>query len=207
MIKKTICYFGIILPLLSQTVFAETKYVTDDLNLALHEKEGSKGALIKRLASGTQLEVLEESGFFAKVRTQDGTVGWTKARFLMTEKPAQARVLDLEKEQEQLKKELISSQEQLKSSNKQAAELRAKKIQTALELVDHKEMKEADAGLIAKLQKENASLKQRLDPNVETMPMIWALIGVSVALLLGFLAGIALFDWLSRKRHGGYRIY
>jgi hypothetical protein len=35
----------------------------------------------------------------------------------------------------------------------------------------------------------------------------WGLIGSSVALLLGFVGGIALFDWMSRKRHGGYRVY
>jgi SH3 domain protein len=206
-INKTICCLGLLLLCISPVLQAEIKYVTDDLQLALHAKAGSKGKLLKRLASGTRLEVLEESGFFAKVRTPEGAVGWTKASFLMTDKPARARVIDLEKEQEALKKELKSVQDQLEVSNKLATELRAEKIQAALELADHKEMKETDTDLLARLKKENASLKQRLDPTIVNIPLNWALIGAPIALLLGFIGGIALFDWLSRRRHGGYRIY
>lgn len=204
---------GVCLFLFSQTVIAETKYVTDDLKLALHEEEGSKGKLLKRLQSGTQLEVLEESGLFARVRTPDGTIGWTKAGFLMTEKPARARVLELEQEQIQLKKALKEAQAQLANSNKLARELRAEKIQTALELAGHKESRVNNDDLVAGLTKKNSDLQDRIQSLENSMPTElsiawqWTLTGTAVSLLLGLIAGFALFDWLSRRRHGGYRIY
>jgi SH3 domain protein len=199
--------------LISQTVDAEIKYVTDDLNLALHEQEGSKGKLLERLQSGTKLEVLEESGLFAKVRTPEGTVGWTKAGFLMSDKPARARVLELEQEQAALKLELEKTRKQLASSSQLASELRAEKIQTALELAGHKENKQGYEGLIEKLTEERAELQERVDdledamPTEWSTPLSWSFAIAGISLLLGLLGGIGLFDWLSRRRHGGYRIY
>ncbi|MEN8177886.1 MAG: TIGR04211 family SH3 domain-containing protein [Pseudomonadota bacterium] len=213
MINKITWLIGVSFFLTSQMVSAETKYVTDDLKLALHADEGSKGKLLQRLQSGTQLEVLEESGLFAKVRTPDGTIGWTKAGFLMTGKPARARVLELEQKQAQLEAALKKAGVHLTNSNKLAGELRAEKIQTALELAGHKEKKENDSSLIAKLTQDNADLREKIQslegslPSEWSIPWHWGLAATAVSLLVGLLAGLALFDWFSRKRHGGYRIY
>lgn len=192
---------------------AEIKYVTDDLKLALHELEGSKGKLLERLQSGTRLEVLEESGLFAKVRTPDGKVGWTKSGFLMTDKPARARVMELEKDQRELKQKLEEAQTQLASSTKLASELRAEKIQTALELAGHKEQGESHDSVITKLTQEKADLKDRIKSLEDSMPthwstpLSWTFTIAGICILLGLLGGFAFFDWLSRRRHGGYRIY
>jgi len=48
-INKTLWLIAVSLLLFSQALSAETKYVTDDLNLALHEQQGSKGKLLQRL--------------------------------------------------------------------------------------------------------------------------------------------------------------
>ncbi len=213
MINKTLWLMAVSLFLLSQAVSAQTKYVTDDLKLALHEQQGSKGKLLRRLQSGTRLEVLEEHGLFAKVRTPDGTVGWTKAGFLMTDKPARARVLELEQTQLKLEKALKNTQAELENSNKLAAEFRAEKIQTALELAGHKENKDNNTGLIAELTQDNAALQERIRslenalPTEWSIPWQWGLAIAACSLLIGLLAGVALFDWVSRRRHGGYRIY
>ena len=212
MIKK-ISWLICFLSLTSPAINAETKYVTDDLKLALHAQEGSKGELLQRLQSGTKLEVLEENGLFAKVRTPDGTVGWTKAGFLMTDKPARARVIELEQVQAQLEKDLQESQAQLAESKKLAGELRAEKIQSALELAGFKEDKTKNADLIEQVRKENEALQERLQslkgrlPSEWSIPLEWGLFGAAAFLVVGILAGFALFDWLSRRRHGGIRIY
>jgi SH3 domain protein len=193
---------------LSQSLQGATKYVTDDLQLALHAQSNSKGKLLQKLPSGTKLEVLKEDGLFAKVKAPDGTVGWTKAGFLMTEKPARARVIELEQEQAQLKNDLVQAQGQLQTSNALAAELRAEKIQIALELAAEREKKQNDSTTISQLQQEVTSLRARLHPEDELqIPLRWGLITSAAGLLIGFIGGIALFDWLSRRRHGGYRIY
>ncbi len=213
MINKTLWLVGASLFLISQLVGAETKYVTDDLKLALHEQEGSKGKLLQRLQSGTKLEVLEEKGLYAKVRTPDGRIGWTKSGFLMTNKPARAKVIELEQAQVKLQEKLSKAEEQLANSNKLAGELRAEKIQTSLELAGQRENKENKTDRISKLKEENSTLVQRIQSLEKTLPSSWSIswqwsLGlVAASLLAGLLAGFALFDWSSRRRHGGYRVY
>jgi len=199
---------GILLLALCQNLLAEVRYVTDDLQLSLHEKSNSKGKLLEKLSSGTRLEVLKEDGFYARVKTPDGTIGWTKSGFLTDEKPARAQLDELKQQQAQLQQALETTQEQLKSSKQLATELRAQKIQVALQLADEREGKKDDAASLDELRQEIGRLRQRVGNADEIrIPLRWGLTGFAVALLLGFIGGLALFDWMSRKRHGGYRIY
>jgi SH3 domain protein len=199
---------GLLLVAFCQNLLADTRYVTDDLQLSLYEKRNSKGKLLQKLPSGTRLEVLKEEGFYARVKTPEGDVGWTKSGFLVKEKPARAMLMELQQGQSQLQQELETTRKQLKTSEKLAAELRAAKIQVALELAQERENRQSDSARLSDLQHEVGQLRERLGASGETrIPLSWGLIGGSVALLLGFVGGIALFDWLSRKRHGGYRIY
>jgi DNA-binding XRE family transcriptional regulator len=154
------------------------------------------------------LEVLKEDGFYARVKTPDGTIGWTKSAFLVDEKPARAQLIELRQSHSQLEQELQATQEQLETCNKLAAKLRAEKIQVALELAQERENKGHESATLGELKQEVNQLRERLGASNETrIPLSWGLIGTAVALLLGFIGGIALFDWMSRKRHGGYRIY
>lgn len=208
MIKRNLCCIGICLFSLSQVATGSTKYVTDDLQLALHELAGSQGKLIKRLPSGTKLEVLEESGLFAKVRTPDGAEGWTKSGFLMTNKPARARLLELENQLFDLRKTFEQAQTELEISNQQVAELQEAESQARRELAEQKQGLETSSQLIADLRKKNLAHDQnQVVVEDDSIPIRWSIIAASVALLLGFLGGLSWFDWLSRRRHGGIRIY
>jgi SH3 domain protein len=199
---------GILLVTLCHDLLADIKYVTDDLQLALFEQPNSKGKLLQKLSSGTRLEVIKTKGLFAKVRTPDGTVGWTKAGFLITEKPARARLIEVEQELTPLKQKLEQSQKELKNASEVAAKLRAEKIQVALELAEERESGQNDTAKIDQLQLELDQLKLQSGPApAHHIPWYWGLIGIGVGLIMGLLGGIALFDWLSRRRHGGYRIY
>jgi len=208
LVKHILRLSGILLVVICHNLLADTKYVTDDLQLSLHEKSNSKGKLLEKLSSGTPLEVLKEDGFYARVKTPDGTIGWTKSAFLVDEKPARAQLIELRQSHSQLEQELQATQEQLETSNKLAAKLRAEKIQVALELAQERENKGHESATLGELKQEVNQLRERLGASNETrIPLSWGLIGTAVALLLGFIGGIALFDWMSRKRHGGYRIY
>lgn len=199
---------GILLVVCCHNLLADTKYVTDDLQLSLHEKSNSKGRLLEKLSSGTPLEVLKEDGLFARVKTPDGKVGWTKAAFLVDEKPARAQLLELRQTYSQMQQELQTTQDQLEASNNLTAQLRAEKIQVALELAQERENKQHESTALGELKQEVTQLRERLGTPEETrIPLSWGLIGTAVSLLLGFIGGIALFDWMSRRRHGGYRIY
>jgi SH3 domain protein len=201
-------WLGVILIVFCQSLLADTKYVTDDLQLSLYEKSNSKGKLLQKLASGTRLEVLKEDGLFARVKLPDGTIGWTKSTFLVDEKPARAQLIELSQQQTELQQELGNTKEQLNASNNLAAQLRAEKIQVALELAQEREDNQSSSTRHDELQQEVTELRQRLGTTDETrISLKWGLLGIATALLLGFIGGIALFDWMSRRRHGGYRIY
>src|SRR6185436_12169046 len=74
------------------SVCAETVYVTDVLRLGLYDAPNSSDKPVENLVSGTALEVLERDASYAHVRLADGREGWVKATYLVTDKPASARV-------------------------------------------------------------------------------------------------------------------
>ena len=77
---------------------AETAYVTDSLRLGLHAASDTSGRPFENLISGAAVEVLERNTNYARVRLVDGREGWVKAMYLVTLKPAAARVAELEAE-------------------------------------------------------------------------------------------------------------
>ena len=74
--------------LLSPAARAETVYITDNLRLGLHKLADTSDRPFRTLESGTELEVLERSRNYARVRVTDGTVGYVKSAYLVTDKPA-----------------------------------------------------------------------------------------------------------------------
>jgi SH3 domain protein len=199
----TVWFLGTCLICLSLTVYAETRYVTDELNLALYELANSQGKLLKRLSSGTELELLQEEGLYAEVRTKDGSVGWTKAGFLIKSKPAKALLTELMIEKDQLKNALEAQKKQLSETKKALGDLEVQ----AQEANDELENKEGIVAALDRVQQENESLRARYGLFHQAIPLKWVLIAAGITFLLGIVAGMALFDYRSRRRHGGIRIY
>jgi SH3 domain protein len=193
--------------LVGSTANAETRYVTDELQLALHEKIDSQGKLLLRLDSGTELELLETSGFYARVRTLDGVVGWTKAGFLIAEKPARVQLTDMQSANAALQEKLEARQQAFEASQAELAKVKDSENKAYAEMAERVEKAEKIAATVERLQQENETYRQQLSRDEVQLPLKWGMIAAGIALLLGILAGIALFDYRSRKRHGGYRIY
>jgi SH3 domain protein len=179
---------------------AETVYVTDNLRLGLHAAPDTSDRPFENLVSGTAVEVLERNPSFARVRLADGREGWVKATFLVADKPAAARVLELEAE----------------LGGFEDAAAAAKTAQTAaeLELANLRGELQATTGssesiqeTIARLERENVAYIERLEMNRHMLPLVWVLPAVVVALVGGFLVGLWWLDALIRRRHGGFRVY
>jgi len=186
---------------------AETRYVTDILQLSLYEQINSQGKLLQRLNSGTELELLETSGLYARVRTQDGVEGWTKAGFLISEKPARAQLADLENTNSELQQELEKTRQDLQAAQSELARVLDSEGNAYAEMSQRLEDAERIAATVGRLQEENDDLHAKLSGDTLEIPLKWGAIAAGISLLVGIGAGIALFDYRSRRRHGGYRIY
>jgi len=179
---------------------AETVYVTDVLRLRLQAEPTDASAVVTTMGSGDRLELVEKAGFYALVKTEDGQEGWAKATYLVSEKPARAQLAETQAELEKLRASTAPAQQQLR-------ELRAKvdsltEESAALHL-------EADARekRLAELEAQNQEYAERLSIGGWRVPWRWAAGAMAVALLGGLFAGTWWFDYRSRKRHGGFRIY
>ncbi len=188
------------LMLVTVAASAETAYVTDVLQLALHEQEGSGGSLLRNLVSGTQLEVLERRNYYAKVRTADGVEGWTKANFLVSDKPAKLRLAELQQQNTVLAADRDAARQALATEREKWATLR-ERVKEATRSA------ERSAAQAQQLEQENQAYRARLSVQEYSIPLNWSLGSMVASLVLGFMGGIFWFDYRSRRRHGGHRIY
>ncbi|UCG71685.1 MAG: TIGR04211 family SH3 domain-containing protein [Chromatiales bacterium] len=177
---------------------AETLYVTDKLRLGVHLTRDTSGKAFALLKSGDRVEVLERDGSLTLVKMEDERSGWVRGSFLQPEEPALRRIQGVEAERDRLAAEL----EALRS--KDGAKERARLQAAAREAAKKAEAADAE---VARLQAENSSLQGKLDSLSDGVPRSWLLVGIAASLVLGFMGAWRWFDYRSRKRHGGFRVY
>lgn len=191
----------LLLLLLGQLATAqETVYVTDILRLGIHRAQDTSDRPFQNLVSGTELTVLERVPNYARVRTSDGQEGWVKSAFLVTEKPAQLIVAEVQAELEQVRAELAAAKEAKRTAEAEAARI-------ASEVQDDISSAEAIRGTLARLQQENEAYEQRIELYRGAVPWPWVLGATLVALVGGFIGGIWWLDASIRRRYGGFRVY
>lgn len=98
------------------TAQAETRYVSDALEIDMRSGTSNQHRILRMLASGTALEILEDdkASGYSRVRTPSGAEGWILSRYLMTAAPASQRLAETEKKLAEL--ELQSRQRMAKLS-------------------------------------------------------------------------------------------
>ncbi len=186
--------------LASASAAAQTAYVTDQLRLGIHLAPDTSDRAFQMLVSGQEMEILQRNGNYAFVRLPDGTEGYVKAGFIVTEPPATLIVQQAQAETARLQ----ALNEQLEASFAEpAATIRTlegdmQQLQQALEAADS----EAQS-----LKTENDRLVAREERFKYSVPYSWVAGAALICLLGGFLSGLWWFDHRSRQRHGGIRIY
>jgi len=180
--------------------FAETVYVTDQLQLEMYLTPDLSGAPVRKLRSGDTLELLERSGRYANVRAEDGQAGWVKSLYLVDIEPARTRVNKLEKSNKGLEATVKKLRTQLASQKDKVAELQGQQDGAA-------EQSASAVAEVARLTQENEDLVAKLGSYAGSVPVKWMLIGLLVALAGGLASGWYFIDRRSRQKHGGYRIY
>ena len=179
---------------------AETAYVTDSLRLGLHAASDTSDRPFENLVSGVVLEVLDRNSNYARVRLPDGRDGWVKAMYLESEKPAAARVLELESQLGAL---------QASAATAKAAQAAAEHELALLttELKSTTGSAETVEQTMLRLQAENRAHEERIESYRYALPLKWVIPALVVMLVGGFLAGLWWLDALIRRRHGGFRVY
>ena len=192
----------LILPLvvLPHSALADTAYVTDQLRLGLYEASDTSGRAMRTLESGQALDVVDRSRNYAHVRLPDGTEGYVKAAYLVTDKPARLIVQETQTENERLKNELKRTQAAFAEPSATIASLET-------QLDEQKATLEERDGELRLLRDEHRALADRQNRYKYSLPLSWVGGAVGVCLLAGFLGGLWWTDYRSRKRHGGIRIY
>jgi SH3 domain protein len=81
------------------TAIAETRYVSDQLEIQMRTGKGTQYRILRMLPSGTALEVLEtdKQNGYTRVRAPGGVEGWVLTRLLMKGPAARDRLADAEK--------------------------------------------------------------------------------------------------------------
>jgi SH3 domain protein len=198
--KRAVLCLVLVLVLGLAAAGAETVYVTDTLRLGLHKAADTDDRPFENLVSGTELEVLERNSSYAHVRLADGRDGWVKAAFIVTEKPAAARVLELEARLASFESAAASAGAAQDAAEQELARMR-NELQASTGSV------ESVAETIERLQRENAGHAQRLESYRYALPVAWVVPALVLALVAGFFAGLGWLDASIRRRHGGFRVY
>jgi len=180
-------------------VMAETVYVTDLLKLNVTEAPKSQGKTLTTLSSGDPLVVLERLPGYAKIRTTNDIVGWTKAAYLVTEKPPRLIVAELKKRLTELENQTAQAKK-----NAQIAQSNAEKYQQMLQTTEQTAQQQSEE--LKKLQQKNQAYESSMDQYQTSIPMNIFLIACALLFLIGISLGWYIIDYRQRMRHGGFRI-
>ena len=209
----TLIYVFICAPLYAQ----EFVYVTDSLKLRLYSAPDDSSSVLLILESGDSVELLETQNGFSQVIAYDGSKGWVKSAFLVTEPPAKLLYYSVSEQNKELQTKIealqakspVSSTENSTAHRKQIEEL-----QTALAKEQEKNLKlqeQIDEQMNMQVitgTKSSAHLQNDINEAISDFANEkWIIPGsVAVLLLLGFLFGIKISAWRMRKRLHGFRL-
>jgi len=86
-------FYGFIL---IPTVMADIQYVSDLLIISVKDGQGVDAPVIGYLRSAAPVDVLEETEELMRIRSEDGTQGWVRKKFIVAEKPKAVIIGELE---------------------------------------------------------------------------------------------------------------
>ena len=207
--------------LVSLAAFAESVWVSDQLQIMLRTGPSTDYAIQLMIGSGAELEVLEqddENGY-SRVMTSGGTEGWVLSRFLMTEPGARAQLeslsrqlLSVNAEGTSMSSQLGTIQDEFETAKRRISELEQDKSDMQDEIDDIRRA----AGNALAIDSQNRNLQQLLtdaeirlsileqenDSLVSQKTRNWFIAGALV-LIAGILLGLLLprMKWQRKTRY------
>ena len=200
------------------TAQAETRYVSDELEIAMRSGTSTQHRILRMVPSGTALQVLQhdEASGYSRVRTPSGAEGWVLTRYLMNTPAARERLAATEKKMAELElqtrermaklsdrdREFLNvSQElgQVKDENlklsKQLADIQ-RTASSALAIdAENKDLKSR----LMQMEREQETLRQENQALRDRTARDWFMIGAG-GVVLGIILGLILPRIRVRKR-------
>jgi SH3 domain protein len=190
------------------TALAETRYVSDNLEITMRSGKGTSYGITRMLRSGTPVEVIEEDkeAGYTHVRVKGGKEGWVLSRFLMKGQAARDRLAAAEKslaelelenrkmetsmaalteEKTALQKELESLEGQTRNVSQELSEIK-RTASSALAIdSENKDLK----GRVVSLERQLQTLQQENEGLRDRTARDWFMVGAGVV-LLGIIVGL-----------------
>lgn len=163
-VKKISVFFLILVA--SSAAFAESRYITDRLEVTMRSGESNQHKILRMLRSGAKLELLqtnEESGY-SHIRTADGMQGWVITRYLENLPSARDRLAMTEKQLARIKADNKSLSDKLAALTREHNQLRSESTQLSAQHRKQSDevtrIKTISANALA-LDSENATLREQ----------------------------------------------
>ena len=193
--------------LISVSVQAETKYITDSMEITLRTGPGVDHKIIAMVKAGQTVEVVLPEDEWSMVSLPSGREGWVLTRFITATLPSRLKLENLEAKHKNLVSQvgsLVEENTTLKAANQAISGDLALKTETLSTLQDSHEKLKADTGdfftLKSKYEKTAAKLSEEIKrtgklqdelTNLQFNQNIkWFLSGAGV-LLFGFIIGFS----------------
>lgn len=220
--KKTTTAYALIIWLFAiSAALGAPVWVSDEFEITLRTGPSTSHSIQMMVATGTQLEVLEQDAAsgYARVRTPAGTEGWVLSRYLMDRPSAReqierltGQITNMNTEDSSLESQLAAVRREYNSARRQISMLENEKSELERELA---EIRTAAADVLG-VNQQNKNLMNELGAErmrADTLEQenrelasqttrYWFLSGAAV-LLVGILLGL----WLPRirwRRRSGY---
>ncbi len=136
----------------------------------------------------------------AWLQAADGQQGDANSTHLVADEPAQLRISEVEAVLGVTPEEVTRAQ-----AVPQAAELRTERLAAHIQAREDSSAVVLDT--LARLKREAEAYEARMDLYRGSVPIAWVAAALVVSLVGGFLAGMWWLGFLSRRRHGGFRVY
>ncbi len=179
---------GGFLSVVTGTVVAETGYVSDSLRVGVRPTPDSHAAPIGVVKTGTRLELLDSTGGYVRIRTDENLEGWVRDTYVVKSAPAMIRLQAIQQKQTRLQSEVKALQQ------------------------DNQVLQEANRVLNQRLDQLSAErAKWQLSEARAAMAdneasWLWWLIGGLMIIGAGFYSGFSWYRQSVMKRLGGLRI-
>ena len=172
---------------------AESRYVTDQILVALRPSQDDSAPPLEYLATGTRVEVVADLGTFLKIKSTTGTIGFARSKYFIATPPAGATPATAGVQEQltaalQRNVELTAEMQRLKSAptdlakTEGAQEVEKSRAETATIMRERDQLKQE----IARLKETG---KKNILPTLSDISQLqWFLAGAAI-LLLGWFAG------------------